>query len=1325
MSIGPPRRILLIAIPVVLLSFALVCVMVLNSNAFRGFLRSEIRQQAMQHWGLPVDIGAVETHWSRLRLELKDIVVHGTQDEAANEPAPLRAQSLLVSIRLLPLLHGKVRLRELVLERPEVHLRVDSQGRSNLVIANNSGARSTSDTAGKVFDLEAENCAIQNGQFFYNDIQTPLDAEVHDLQFHAGYSILKHKYIGSLSYGNGRLATAKIRPVAHAVQLQFAADRSGLSLSPLNLTIGSASRLTLDARISNYEQPKVEGNYRGNLLLQDISRALQSDAIPSGEIALLGRLAYDSTIGKPFLAAVELQGNATSAGLVLPASERRLAVSDVSAAYNLKDANLSVTNISAAILGGQARGKCEVLGLDLPQSAERLEASLSGVSLRRASDALAPPDVQRIPVVGTANLDVNASWAGSLDNAIARLRLAISSPQQARSSHAMIPVNGLVQADYDGPRNVVSFGHSYLQTRSTKLSIAGTLSPRTSGNSNVFVSLTASDLREVNSLATLTENASSHNSSSSLPELGGSASFQGTITGTPKNPRIEGQLSAQNLAVDQSRWKALSLNLQAQPSAVKIQNGMLAEEPQGEITFDANAALQHWALPANARIAAHAKVTNVSIADAQEIAHLHYPVTGTVAATVSVEGTRENPAANATLTLTGASAWKEQIQKLSLDVKLTNGGVQSTTSLEIPAGTVSADGTYKLETQQYTVQVHGDRLHLDKISALDRLTSVGGVAAISASGSGTIQNPSLQANLTIPQLQIRDQNISDITAQIGVANRHANLTMHSNVYNGAVEARGDIDLTGNRYTTASVDIRTLPLAPVMAAFLPTQEAKVSGQTEIHLRVQGPLDTPAQMQAHLEIPTLNLAYEKVQLALAQPLRSDYRDGEIILAPTRIQGTGTNLTLGGTIPVRNASAAYSLSADGSMDLSVFQQFAPDVHSAGQLILNVRSNGTSLSGMHGRFQVKNAVFSTDSLPVGIEDLNAQIDLSGTRADITKFSGQAGGGEISARGFFNYGREPNFSLALNAKSVRIRYPEGLRSVLSGQINAQGTPTASSLTGRVLVDRMSFTQAFDLANFSDFFSQASGGATPSPFERGMQMNVAVQSAQSLNLTSSKVSVAGSASLMVKGTLANPVVLGRVALTSGEVFFLSKRFEVQNGTIAFANAARTEPLLNLYVETKVEQYDVKLHLAGPVDRLKTTYTSDPGLPQADIIHLLAFGNTTEEAAASPSQTVGQSAQSILAQGVSSQVAGKIENLAGISQLTIDPLAANNGANPGAQVTIQQRVTGSLLLTFSTDVTTTQAQTVQVQYQLNKRWSVTVLRDQYGGYGVDVRLHKEF
>jgi hypothetical protein len=59
------------------------------------------------------------------------------------------------------------------------------------------------------------------------------------------------------------------------------------------------------------------------------------------------------------------------------------------------------------------------------------------------------------------------------------------------------------------------------------------------------------------------------------------------------------------------------------------------------------------------------------------------------------------------------------------------------------------------------------------------------------------------------------------------------------------------------------------------------------------------------------------------------------------------------------------------------------------------------------------------------------------------------------------------------------------------------------------------------------------------------------------------------------------------------------------------------------------------------------------------------------------------------------------------------------------VAIQQRVTGTLFLTFATNVTSTQQQTIQVQYQPKPQWRISVIRDEYDGYGMDVRFHKVF
>jgi hypothetical protein len=91
----------------------------------------------------------------------------------------------------------------------------------------------------------------------------------------------------------------------------------------------------------------------------------------------------------------------------------------------------------------------------------------------------------------------------------------------------------------------------------------------------------------------------------------------------------------------------------------------------------------------------------------------------------------------------------------------------------------------------------------------------------------------------------------------------------------------------------------------------------------------------------------------------------------------------------------------------------------------------------------------------------------------------------------------------------------------------------------------------------------------------------------------------------------------------------------------------------------------------------------------------------------------------------SQVGGSLQKLAGISSLQIDPSFGGSNQNPGTRVAVQQRVSKNFLFTFSTDLSQPGEEIVEGDYQINKRWSVSVARDQLGGVSVDGRFHTKF
>src|SRR5262249_52597586 len=216
-------------------------------------------------------------------------------------------------------------------------------------------------------------------------------------------------------------------------------------------------------------------------------------------------------------------------------------------------------------------------------------------------------------------------------------------------------------------------------------------------------------------------------------------------------------------------------------------------------------------------------------------------------------------------------------------------------------------------------------------------------------------------------------------------------------------------------------------------------------------------------------------------------------------------------------------------------------------------------------------------------------------------------------------------------------------------------------------------------------------------------------------IASTALSLQGQADLRVIGTAADPVIVGRTQFNAGEIFLMNNRYQIERGIIEFLNPSRTSPVVNLLLTTTINQYRLSLNFVGPLDMMRTNYISDPPLATADIIQLIARGQTSEQAANNSPANFG--ASSLLAKGVSSEVGSGLQKLAGLSSLSIDPTLGGNNPNPGARIALQKRVTSNFLFTFATDVTSAQREIIQGEYRFNKRWSVSATRDENGGVAV--------
>jgi translocation and assembly module TamB len=529
-----------------------------------------------------------------------------------------------------------------------------------------------------------------------------------------------------------------------------------------------------------------------------------------------------------------------------------------------------------------------------------------------------------------------------------------------------------------------------------------------------------------------------------------------------------------------------------------------------------------------------------------------------------------------------------------------------------------------------------------------------------------------------------------------------------------------VNLTGDYEIDASIDTAAIPLDVLLATYASSVPEGFKGETELHATVKGPLKDKTRLEAHLTIPTLSATYQSLQIGAAGPIRADYSHSVITLQAAEFRGTDTSIRMQGVFPLAG-NASPTLTAQGSIDARIVRIFSPDVQSSGTVAFDVRTSGSAKNPVvQGQVRLQNIAMATPDAPVSVDKLNGTLELTNERVQISNLAGEVNGGQLSAGGSIEYRPSLQFNIALQGNSIRLRYPEGLRTLLDSNLAWTGNMQASTLTGRVLVDQLGFTPDFDLSSFGDQFSSSVAVPAQPGFTDTIKLQVAVQSKNDLSATSSQVSMAGSANLNVIGTAADPVIIGRADLDSGELFYRNVRYQLQRGIITFEDPNQTSPVLDVSVSTTLEQYNLTLNLRGPFDRLTTSYTSDPPLATADIINLIALGKTTSESAAS-----SQSTDSIIASQAASQLSGGIQKLAGISSLQINPLLGGNSQNPSAQVALQQRVTKNFLFTFSTDVSQPGQEIVQGDYQINQKWSVSVERDQLGGVSVDGRYHTKF
>jgi translocation and assembly module TamB len=490
-----------------------------------------------------------------------------------------------------------------------------------------------------------------------------------------------------------------------------------------------------------------------------------------------------------------------------------------------------------------------------------------------------------------------------------------------------------------------------------------------------------------------------------------------------------------------------------------------------------------------------------------------------------------------------------------------------------------------------------------------------------------------------------------------------------------------------------------------------------------------LRRPRELQFTAKLDKLDSDVEEVKITNQGPILFSVANQALKIDQFHLVGEDTDISANGSVQL-NGDRELDLRAQGRVNLKLIESFNSDFSSSGVVSVDGSVAGTfAKPAFQGRLRIENGAVAYIDLPSALSDVNGSLVFNQDRLQIESLTAHTGGGLVTFGGYATaYNNKLNFDLTVHGQDVRLRYPPGVSATANADLHFVGTSSASLLNGEIIVTKLAMTPGFDFGSYLEH-SQGSALPTTNRLLNRIRLDVHIATTPELQMQTASVRLSGDADLHLRGTAGKPAVLGRADIIEGEVQFNGTKYRLERGDITFINPVTTTPVLDLQATTRVRDYDVTLNLNGPVDRPNVTYRSEPPLPTADIIGLLAFGQASEESAQlnqSQSAFSSETSSAILSAALNATVSNRVQKLFGVSRIKIDPQGLNtetSSTQTGPAVTIEQQVKNNLTLTYTTNVAQASQQIIQVEYNVTRNVSIVAVRDQNGVVSFDVRVRQ--
>jgi translocation and assembly module TamB len=1287
----------------------------LRSDWFEEQLRLRVIAELKQATGGEAQLGLLRFNPSLMTVELEDLRLYGPGQEQPFVDIP----RVSISISIESLLSRRIRLDHVALGQPRLRLQIAEDGSTNWPV------RPEVVTGTNIVD-------VRLGRFDVIGASVVFNGEPYDFDFSAENVALSAKLNSEGCYG-------------------FVASVASLEGTPEGLYDGSSLSSETDLCGTRLVVREIEvatptyGFWRGSGSAEPVT-----DPVVDFDFAFEGPLASFST---QLPEGWTLDGVATGSGTIARTPQQRISYSGALGSENIvirgpigatTEVRLSaefigdidllrVPNLTLALANGTIEGEASVSELrdnwNLV-STGRIEAVRVDL-LARAITTVIP---WATAASGTYGLTATANGHGL------ETELAFSDPGDGQLGG----ITGQADVEYSSQTMAWLLHELDIAVDGIHLTASGTAG--TFGSTDLSLEVHTDTRADVETLLTVVD-------SGFLPlpiTLEGPTDVAATVTSRASltrlaDLRIDADASTGAVELHGYRWQRVTTSLSLADGQLTVHDGRLVGR-DGSVDISGQASIDVTRPPTEWPFSGRATVSGLDAAKLAPLAGLSTttnPVAGTLDATADLQGPWEALSGNGEFAVRAGSLEGNPFDALGGTVAYDSGRA-SATNLTIRRGDslIAGGGSYIVDQRAFSLVLEGSRLRLEEAPVFDdSQTSPSGLLAFNVNVDGVLapdgssdrfEALAVDGSWRVQGLTVTELELGDWSGEATSNDDSIELTLMGAPLGGSVSGVGEVGVTNLEFTS---DIRFESLA--FGSLLASEGAGEAGPTGVasgEAQFRGAFSSLSETSGEGSFNELRLAIVGVPGADAGyelynpfPMRWKFSDGQLNLDHMRLQGIGTNVELTGAIGLA-PDIDSDLRIDGDFDLIALQQLQPSLTTSGRSTIGVRLTGAlSDPEIQGEWVIQEGVLQSEELPAGLSGINGRVLFVGREIRIEEMRALSGGGTLTLSGG---GRlDPNdyeFRLDATAESVRVRYPVGITSLVDGAFVLSGGADQRLLSGEVIVQRLSTTRTTTLGSLlAELRPRTPTTSQDAPLDR-VQVNIHVASAPGVEINTSLIrNVSAGIDLRLVGTLGNPSLLGQIDISQGQMTIHGSRYAINRGQIEFRNPVRIEPILDFEMETRMRGVDIALILAGPARRMNISYRSDPPLSFSELVNLVAVGrDPSADPLYSSQQRISQQslfqtgANTVVANAVQSPVSPGLQRFFGVSRLKVDPGLGGVESNSAARISTEQPLANDVTLIYTYDLSSTQQQTLRLEWTPDRRWTFVVVRDENGLVGSD-------